>query len=49
MTKTASRSQAHLFSDRLGHQREPAVGDLYTRDHVSIHFDHAENLYAAGG
>jgi len=46
MSKTASKSQAHLFSDWQGHQREPVAGDQYTRDQVSIHFDHAQNLYA---
>ena len=46
MTRAASKSQAHLFSGWQGHQREPAVGDVYTRGEVSIHFDHAEKLYA---
>ena len=47
MSKAVSKSQAHLFSGWRGHEREPAVGDQYTRGHASIHFDHAENLYAA--
>ena len=46
MTKTAGKSQAHLLSGWQGHEREPATGDLYIRDRVSIHFDHAQNLYA---
>jgi len=46
MSKTASRSQARLFSEWQGRQREPTVGDVYTRDQVSIHFERAENLYA---
>ena len=47
MTKIANATQAHLFSRWQGHEREPTVGDIFTRDQVSIHFDHAENLYAA--
>lgn len=46
MNKTANESQALLFSDWQGHQREPVVGDRYTRDQISIHFDHVEDLYA---
>ena len=47
MTRTASKSQAHLFSGWQAHQGEPALGDVYTRDKAFIHFDHAEKLYAA--
>lgn len=46
MSKTATGSQAHLFSDGQGRQREPVAGDQYTRDQVSIHFEHAQNVYA---
>lgn len=46
MTRAATKSQGHLFYDRQGRTGEPAIGDLYTRDHVTIHFDRAENLYA---
>lgn len=47
MTRTASKSQAHLFSEWRGCHRAPVVGDVYARDEVSIHFDRAEELYAA--
>lgn len=46
MTKTASRSQGHLFSGSQGHRGEPVAGSRYTRGQVSLYFDHAENLYA---
>ena len=46
MSKSASKSQPHLFSEWRGQPEGPAVGDVYTRDQVTIHFDHAENLYA---
>lgn len=46
MTKIASTTQTHLFSGWKGHEREPVIGDVYTRGQVSIHFDHAEELYA---
>lgn len=45
MRNTASISQTHLFPEWQRHQ-EPVVGERYTRDQVSIHFDLAENLYA---
>ncbi|MFH1922586.1 MAG: DNA methyltransferase [Planctomycetota bacterium] len=46
MSKTADKSQAHMFSGWRGHRREPAVGDCYTREEVSIHFTDAKDLYA---
>lgn len=46
MIKTVIPSQAHLFSGWQIHQREPVVGDVYSRGQVSIHYDRAENLYA---
>lgn len=45
MSKTASKTQAYLFSGWRGRHRQPASGDVYTRGQASIHFDHAENLY----
>jgi site-specific DNA-methyltransferase (adenine-specific) len=46
MKVNGNSSQAHLFSELQGHRLEPVVGDTYTRDQVSIHFDSAERLYA---
>ncbi len=45
MTKITCNSQAYLFSRWHGDEREPAAGDVYTRDRVHIHFGHAEKLY----
>lgn len=42
----AGYSQTLLFSEWKGHQRKPEPGDVYSRDQVTIHFDHAENLYS---
>jgi site-specific DNA-methyltransferase (adenine-specific) len=39
-------SQVDLFTERQDEPREPALGDCYTRDLVSIHFNSAEKLYA---
>jgi site-specific DNA-methyltransferase (adenine-specific) len=39
-------TQAHLFSDWKGHDREPVRGDSFRRGDVVIHFDCAEALYA---
>ena len=39
--------QPHLFSGWQGDQKQPAVGDTFTRGPVRIHFDRAENLYAS--
>ena len=39
-------AQAHLFPAERRHPLEPVVGQQYTRDQVSIHFDRAENHYA---
>jgi site-specific DNA-methyltransferase (adenine-specific) len=46
MTVIATATQIHLFSGWKGHEREPMIGDAYSRGDVVIHFDHAENLYA---
>lgn len=46
MTKAGSTTQVHLFSGWQGHERPPVIGDVYTREDVSIHFDQAEQLYA---
>lgn len=45
MTKIAGTTQVHLFSEWKGHERDPIIGDVYTRDNISIHFDRAEKLY----
>lgn len=47
MTKLTNAVQTHLFSGWQGHEREPIIGDRFTRDQVTIHFGCAENLYAA--
>jgi len=47
MANVAVKSQGHLFFQRHGKRRQPAEGEVYTRGQVSIHFDHAENLYGA--
>lgn len=47
MIKIGSTVQAHLFSERQEHQRQPAVGDAFARGRVTIHFGRAENLYAS--
>jgi hypothetical protein len=47
MTKNANARQLHLFSPWRGHEREPTVADVFTREQVSIHFDRVENLYEA--
>ncbi len=46
MTKAGGGTQVHLFTGWKGHERQPIIGDVYTRGNVSIHFDHAERLYA---
>ncbi len=46
MRKTASSSQTHLFPEWQRQQSEPGVGERYTCERVSIHFDRAENVYA---
>ena len=45
MSNATTKSQSNLFSV-LHHRREPVLGDHFTRDQVSIHFDQVENLYA---
>jgi site-specific DNA-methyltransferase (adenine-specific) len=45
MIHNTAKSQGHLFFQRQGHQREGLPGEVCTRDQVTIHFDHAENLY----
>ena len=47
MRNATNKSQALLFSGWKGRQRKPVVGDVYTRNQVSIHFDRAENVYSA--
>lgn len=47
MTKIANAVQTHLSSGWQGRQREPTVGDVFTRDRAIIHFDRAENLYGS--
>jgi hypothetical protein len=44
---TANKAQAQLLSGWQGLHREPARGDLFTRERVIIHFDRAEKLYSA--
>ena len=46
MNKTASYSQPNLFSKWQSYRGQPSIRDQYTRGEQSIHFDHAENLYA---
>ncbi len=36
--------QPNLFSACQGHRGEPAVGDVFTRGPVAIHFQRAEEL-----
>jgi len=43
---TNAVSQASLFSEWLPTKRDPELGDVFTRNQVSIHFDRAEHLYA---
>ena len=47
MVKIGVARQTHLFSGWQEHQKQPEVGDTFTRGPVQIHFDHAENLYAS--
>lgn len=47
MRKTTSVLQTHLFPEWQHPPTDPVIGDRYTRDQVAIHFDRAENLYAA--
>ena len=47
MVNTGVAGQTHLFSEWRGDQKQPAVGDTFTRGPVQVHFDHAENLYAS--
>jgi len=44
---TANKSQVQLLSGWQEHKRLPTVGDLYTRDRVTIHFNRAEKLYSS--
>ncbi len=46
MGGTNSQTQLDLFSGWQGPEREPILGDVYTRQNVSIHFERAEKLYA---
>jgi len=47
MAKIEIKSQPQLFSSGQGHQREPSVGDVFSRGDVSIHFDRVEKLYSS--
>ena len=38
--------QSHLFAETQEHKHESGIGQKYSRDAVSIHFDRAENQYA---
>lgn len=46
MQSSANEAQASLFSQRQTKQPAFTPGESYTRGDVSIHFDHAERLYA---
>lgn len=47
MIKTVDAVQTHLFSEWQRPLHAPVIGDIFTRGQVAIHFEHAENLYAA--
>lgn len=46
MKNSARKAQVSLFSQRQNSQGKPPIGDSQVRGQVSIHFEHAENLYA---